>query len=119
MTENRSAPWRVHSSRTLLENPWFAVTSRDVELPDGTHIDFQSVVFPRPSVAVVARRNQELLLIRQQQTDQDQQTTATQHGNGSRAVCCQARHHRANVSNTVATRSRSRAMVRSMSSSSR
>jgi len=57
--------WTVLASRTLLENPWFAVTSRDVRLPDGTEIDFQSVEFRRPSVGIVARRDGRILLIHQ------------------------------------------------------
>ncbi|MCA8948092.1 MAG: NUDIX hydrolase [Planctomycetes bacterium] len=58
-------PWTVLATETLLQNPWFAVLGRAVELPDGRQIDFQSVEFHRPAVGVIPRRGGEILLIRQ------------------------------------------------------
>ena len=72
--------WKVHSSERLLENPWFSIVRRDVELPDGTHIDFQSVDFPRPAVGVVARRADEILLIRQYRVTIDREVWAIPSG---------------------------------------
>jgi 8-oxo-dGTP pyrophosphatase MutT (NUDIX family) len=61
----RPAPWTVLSSATLLSNPWFAVTSQQIRLPDGKQINFQSVEFSAPAVGVIARRDDRILLIRQ------------------------------------------------------
>jgi len=77
---NEPPHWRVLGSRTLLRNPWFQVTSRDVELPDGSRIDFQSVEFPRPAVGVVARSNGRYLLIRQYRVTIDREVWAIPSG---------------------------------------
>lgn len=72
--------WTVLGSKTLLENPWFAITSRDVRLPDGKHIDFQSVEFAAPSVGIVARRDGHILLIRQYRVTIDRNVWAIPSG---------------------------------------
>ena len=72
--------WRVLGSRTRLENPWFRVLTRDVLLPDGSEIEFHSVDFARPAVAVVARRGGRILLIRQYRLTIDREVWAIPSG---------------------------------------
>jgi hypothetical protein len=40
--------WKVHSERTLYQDPWVHVLSADVELPDGRHLDHRLIRTPRP-----------------------------------------------------------------------
>ena len=80
MTGNDERPWRVLAQRTLLENPWFAVQGRDVRLPSGRVIDFQSVDFPRPAVGIIPRRDGQILLNRQYRLTIDQEVWAIPSG---------------------------------------
>lgn len=57
--------WTVLGSEPIFRNPWFSILKRDIRLPDGSQIDFQSIEFARPAVGVIARRKGEILLIRQ------------------------------------------------------
>lgn len=80
MSESDLRPWRVLGRETLHTNPWFEVASRDVQLPDGTRIDFRSIEFHRPAVAVVARSEGRTLLVRQYRLTIDREVWAIPSG---------------------------------------
>lgn len=58
-------PWRVLSSRSLHENPYYAVVSEEIEIEDGSCREYYTIRFPRPAVGVVVRRGSSFLLLRQ------------------------------------------------------
>lgn len=62
----RPQPWRVRSSRVVLDEPWYRVRVETVELPDGTVVD-DYFVAERSDFALVAAitPEQELVLVRQ------------------------------------------------------
>jgi len=72
--------WSVLRRKTLHENPWFAVASRDVVLPDGAEILFHSVDFHKPAVGVVARDAGRILLVRQYRVTIDREVWAVPSG---------------------------------------
>lgn len=62
----RPQPWRVRSSRVVLDEPWFRVRVESVELPDGSVVD-DYFVAERSDFALVAAVTpaEELVLVRQ------------------------------------------------------
>jgi 8-oxo-dGTP pyrophosphatase MutT (NUDIX family) len=46
--------WTVHGERSLYESDWINLRLADVELPDGTRIDYHVVRSPRAAASVVA-----------------------------------------------------------------
>lgn len=62
----RPQPWRVRSSRVVLDEPWYRVRVETVELPDGTVVD-DYFVAERSDFALVAAitPEEELVLVRQ------------------------------------------------------
>jgi 8-oxo-dGTP pyrophosphatase MutT (NUDIX family) len=62
----RPQPWRVRSSRVVLDEPWFRVRVESVELPDGSVVDDYFVAERRDFALVAAvTPADELLLVRQ------------------------------------------------------
>jgi 8-oxo-dGTP pyrophosphatase MutT (NUDIX family) len=57
--------WKAELVRTLTRNAWFGVVEQKVTRPDGSTVPYFTIDFPRPSVGVVVRREDEFLLIRQ------------------------------------------------------
>lgn len=56
--------WKIHSERTLLEDPWVHVSCADVELPDGRHLDHRLIRTPAGAGAVIVEQGQVLLMWR-------------------------------------------------------
>jgi 8-oxo-dGTP pyrophosphatase MutT (NUDIX family) len=46
--------WTVHGERSLYESDWVNLRLADVELPDGTRVDYHVVRSPRGAASVVA-----------------------------------------------------------------
>jgi ADP-ribose pyrophosphatase len=58
-------PWRVLSSESLHQNPYFSILKQHVTVRDRKRQDYYTIHFPRPAVGVVARRGTDVLLLRQ------------------------------------------------------
>ncbi|GIG57154.1 NUDIX hydrolase [Longispora fulva] len=55
--------WINHGERDLLNDRWVHVTSADVELPDGRHLDHRIIRTSGPGACAVVVQNQHVLLI--------------------------------------------------------
>lgn len=73
--------WRVLSTGTEHQNPWFSVLNRQVALPDGQQITYYSVHHPRPAVGILAVDDGKILLIEQYRFIVGQRVWALPSGN--------------------------------------
>ncbi|MEV6525020.1 NUDIX hydrolase [Longispora sp. NPDC051575] len=55
--------WKIHSERELYRDQWVHVTSADVELPDGRHLDHRIVRSAAPGAGAVVVHDDKVLLI--------------------------------------------------------
>ncbi|MFI6132725.1 NUDIX hydrolase [Micromonospora sp. NPDC051141] len=55
--------WKIHSERTLYQDPWVHLASADVELPDGRHLDHRIIRTAAPGAGLAIVINARVLLI--------------------------------------------------------
>jgi ADP-ribose pyrophosphatase len=59
--------WQVREARVAHQTPYFRVVQSRVQRPDGREVDYHTIDFPRPAVAIALRDEAgRILLIRQQ-----------------------------------------------------